>query len=125
MQLDPNLLLIDIRRKEELAGPLGKISRARHVPLRNIKTDPEQFPKNRTLVLICRSGNRSLEGAKILARHGYVVYTLEGGMRGWTAMQSENRATPPAPSREIHKQVPEVPEDNRPKHKFFGQDMGC
>ena len=63
LQSDPNLLLVDVRTPEELAGPLGRIPQSRNVPMQELEKNPEQFPRDKTLVLICRSGHRTLRAA--------------------------------------------------------------
>jgi rhodanese-related sulfurtransferase len=94
LQSDPNLLLIDVREPYELTGPLGKIPQARNVPMSELEKNPEQFPRNKTLVLICRSGHRALKAAELLAEHGYVVYSVDGGMQSWRKLHQQT--SPPA-----------------------------
>ncbi len=100
-----------------------------------LEKNPEQFPRNKTLVLICRSGHRSLEAADLLAEHGYVVYSLDGGMQDWRqlhprASQPADEAPqrePGAPDRRPDKTKPSPPEngDQHPPEKFFDSSMGC
>jgi rhodanese-related sulfurtransferase len=136
LQSDPNLLLIDVRTPQELAGPLGHIPQSRNVTLEEIQNHPEQFPRNKTLVLICRTGHRSLKAANVLAEHGYIVYTVNGGMRDWQKLHP----SPPTPAIEAPPKKPSVPgmEENRkktvpqenehrqpPEKNFFDSNMGC
>jgi rhodanese-related sulfurtransferase len=135
LQSDPNLLLIDVRTPGELTGPLGKIPQARNVPLQEIEKNPEQFDHNKTLVLICRSGHRSLKAANLLAEHGYVVYSVNGGMRAWRKLhpqaspsaggtqQKEPGARDRAPSTE--EPSPQGNGDQHHPEKFFDNNMGC
>lgn len=135
LQSDPNLLLIDVREPDELTGPLGKIPQARNVPMEELKMNPEQFPRNKTLVLICRSGHRTLKAAELLAEHGYVVYSVDGGMQEWCQLHPQ--ASHPAegvPQKEpgIQQHTPNTgnpsprgKEDEHPPEKFFGNNMGC
>ncbi len=88
LQSDPNLLLIDVRAPEELTGPLGKIPQSRNVTLQEIEKNPQQFPRDKTLVLICRTGHRSLEAANFLAEHSYFVYSVQGGMQAWRKLHA-------------------------------------
>jgi rhodanese-related sulfurtransferase len=135
LKSDPNLLLIDVRTPGELTGPLGKIPQARNVPLPELEKNPEQFPHNKTLVLICRSGHRSLKAADILAEHGYVVYSMDGGMRAWHKMYpqpspSAGGTQPKGASAGEHK-----PDKGEPlpggngnqghPEKFLDNNMGC
>jgi rhodanese-related sulfurtransferase len=135
LQSDPNLLLIDVREPDELTGPLGKIPQARNVPMQELEKNPEQFPRDKTLVLICRSGHRSLKAADLLAEHGYVVYSVDGGMRSWRKLHPQT--APPAeggsqkePSAPVHtpgtgKPSPRENGDEHPPEKFLDNNMGC
>lgn len=135
LQSDPNLLLIDVRTPPELNGPLGKIPQARDVPLQELEKNPGQFPRDKTLVLICRSGHRSLKAADLLAEHGYVVYSVDGGMRAWRmlhpqavptakgAPQKETAA--PGQSPDTGKSSPPENKDQPPPERFFDTNMGC
>jgi rhodanese-related sulfurtransferase len=136
LQSDPNLLLIDVRTPEELSGPLSRIPQSRSVTMQEIENNPEQFPRNKTLVLICRTGHRSLKAARILADHGYVVYTVNGGMKDWRQLYPSEPAPaieapskkPPVPGTDdnIKKQSPPENENQQPpEKKFFDNNMGC
>ncbi len=136
LQSDPNLLLIDVRTPGELTGPLGKISRSRNVTMQELEKNPGQFPHDKTLVLICRSGHRSLNAAGLLAGHGYVVYSVDGGMRAWRKLHPE--ASPPAQEAspkeprsntgnalEKGKPSPRDDKGEHPAGKFLDNGMGC
>jgi rhodanese-related sulfurtransferase len=127
LQSDPNAFLVDVRTPGELTGPLGKIFEARNVPLNEIEKNPEQFPRDKTLVLIDRSGRRSLKAASLLAEHGYVVYSVEGGMEAWRRLHP--LVGPPAEGASPKKLgVPGPPPGKKnppPKKNFFDNNLGC
>ncbi len=136
LQSDPNLLLVDVRTPEELAGPLGRIPQSRNVPMQALEKNPEQFPRDKTLVLICRSGHRTLRAAGILADHGYVVYTVEGGMLAWRKLHPEALVPaeeappkePPASGQTPDTIKPSPREDggrHPPEKNFLDNNMGC
>jgi rhodanese-related sulfurtransferase len=135
LQSDPNLLLIDVREPDELTGPLGNIPQSQNVSMEELKINPEQFPHNKTLVLICRSGHRSLEAADLLAEHGYVVYSVDGGMQSWRKLhpqtsppaKGDSQKKPGAPDHSPGTGKPSPPEngDQHPPEKFFDNSMGC
>jgi rhodanese-related sulfurtransferase len=135
LQSDPNLLLIDVRTPGELTGPLGNIPQSRKVSMQELEKSPEQFPRDKTLVLICRSGHRSLKAADLLAEHGYVVYSVDGGMQTWRKLHPQaSRPADGAPQKEppvhSHTQDTEQPSprensDQPPPEKFFDSNMGC
>ena len=43
------------------------------------------LPKDKSVALYCRSGNRSKRAAQILADNGYCVLELASGYNGWVA----------------------------------------
>ncbi len=44
----------------------------------------ERLDKNLPVVVMCNSGNRSDDAAKILVKEGFTVYNLTAGIQGWT-----------------------------------------
>jgi rhodanese-related sulfurtransferase len=135
LQSDPNLLLVDVRTPGELTGPLGKIPQARNVPMQELEKSPERLPRDKTLVVICRSGHRSLRVADLLAEHGYVVYSVDGGMRSWRklhplAAPAAEGAVPKEPGAQVHTpdtgtSLPPKDENQHRPEQFFDSDMGC
>lgn len=45
----------------------------------------KRLPKDKSIALYCRSGNRSKTAAKILSERGYNVVELGTGYRGWAS----------------------------------------
>lgn len=73
--------LLDVREKQEIRE--GYISGAKLIPLRQLRNRMEELPKNREIVCVCRSGNRSRSAAKQLIKAGYTVSNMKGGMLAW------------------------------------------
>jgi rhodanese-related sulfurtransferase len=77
-------LVLDVREKSEWAD--GHISRAKHIPLSQLKgklTELEKF-KGKPIVAVCRSGNRSGSACGILKKAGFEnLHNLSGGMIAW------------------------------------------
>lgn len=71
--------LVDVREEDEYRA--GHVPGARPVPL----SSGLPVPGARPLLLICRSGNRSLRAAELLAARGVPVADVAGGMRDWAA----------------------------------------
>ena len=75
---------IDVRSEAEYAG--GHAADALNFPLETLKQDLTKLDKNRPVYVICETGRRSAEGAKILNEAGFAqVYNIAGGMSGWMA----------------------------------------
>jgi rhodanese-related sulfurtransferase len=75
-------VLLDVRETFEWNS--GHASNARHIPLGALPDRLGELPASRPVVAICQSGLRSARAARLLARRGYEVYNLRGGMRAWT-----------------------------------------
>lgn len=71
-----NITLLDVRTSQEYQR--GHIKEARPFPLSQI--DSYQGSKDKTVYLICQSGLRSKRAAGILAKKGYDVVNVRGGM---------------------------------------------
>lgn len=78
---DPPLLL-DVREPHEFSA--GHIPGSVLIPMGEITGRLNEIPQDRTVVVICRSGNRSGQVAGTLAGHGYTrVLNLQGGVLDW------------------------------------------
>jgi len=71
----------DVREVEEYAQ--ARIPGARLLPLSEFMARFQEIPKDRPVVLYCRTGNRSWQAAAWLTAQGYQVYNLEGGIVRW------------------------------------------
>lgn len=79
-------LLVDVREPSEYVGPLGHIPGARLIPLGALGARLGELTSNQgaPLVLVCRSGARSLSAAAALRRAGVAeAVSLAGGMIAW------------------------------------------
>lgn len=74
-------LVLDVRQPEEFRT--GHISGAKLIPLNELQRRIKELPKGREIVCVCASGNRSTSAAKTLAKEGYTVLNLSGGMMSW------------------------------------------
>lgn len=74
-------LLLDVREPDEWSA--GHAPEAVHVPLGWL--DPLTLPRDRVVVAVCRSGNRSGSAARQLAAAGVDARNLAGGMKAWAA----------------------------------------
>lgn len=81
---DQNKQFIDVRTPMEYNH--YKIKPFLNIPLQVLRKQCEEaLDKNKEVVLICRSGSRSLRAARILKRAGFTKLTnVAGGMNHWT-----------------------------------------
>jgi rhodanese-related sulfurtransferase len=76
-------LLVDVRSPEEFAT--GHIPGAVNIALSNLPQQMATLPKDRPIVLYCRSGARSNTAAAMLAKHGFGNVHDLGGIITWQA----------------------------------------
>ncbi len=77
--------LVDVRTHKEYNR--GHIPNSLHIPHDQMEERYTELASMRTekILLICRSGKRSLWAAKVLQEKGFQeVYNLEGGILDWT-----------------------------------------
>jgi rhodanese-related sulfurtransferase len=72
---------IDVREPAEFTGPLGHLPGAELVPLATLEAAAAAWSRDQPVLLICRSGARSVTAAHRLAALGFSrLYNLAGGM---------------------------------------------
>lgn len=79
---EPRPLLVDVREPGEFDA--GHIDGALLAPLGTVEDGVADVPKDREIILVCRSGNRSTKAYRRLAAAGYANLTnFDGGMLAW------------------------------------------
>ncbi|WP_244895375.1 rhodanese-like domain-containing protein [Evansella clarkii] len=74
---------VDVREVQEFKE--GHIPEMTNVPLSSLNENYTDIPQDKEVVIICRSGNRSLQAANILKDLGYSNITnVTGGMQKWS-----------------------------------------
>jgi rhodanese-related sulfurtransferase len=80
---DNSLFLLDVRTPQEYAE--GHVPGAFNVPHDQLASRLADVPKDKDIVLYCRSGRRTALAADVLAANGYTKLShLEGDMVAWT-----------------------------------------
>ncbi len=77
--------IIDVRRPEEFNDDLGHIENATLMTLQDhIESKLQKLDPNKKYLFVCRSGGRSVKGARIALTNQFKqVYNLDGGMLNW------------------------------------------
>jgi sulfur dioxygenase len=76
--------LVDVREPAEFDGELGHIEGAELLPLGHLRAALAAWDPSLAVVMVCRSGARSAQGALILEASGFgKVGNLAGGMIAW------------------------------------------
>ena len=83
--------ILDVREPEEFAE--WAIPGALNVPLGQLAARGRELPRDREIVVVCASGNRSSQAAMALARAGLPVANLKGGMLAWGTVYDTASAT--------------------------------
>ena len=78
-------LVIDVRQPDEFQQ--AHIAGAKLIPLNELRKRMKELPQGREIVCVCDSGNRSRSAAKILAKGGYTVFDMQGGMHAWRRLK--------------------------------------
>lgn len=78
---DQNTIFVDVREPYEYKS--GHIAKAKNIPVGQIAGRLAEINKEKQVVVVCASGMRSQRAAGVLAREGYQVKNMAGGMSAW------------------------------------------
>lgn len=73
--------ILDVREPNEYA--LIHIPGAISFPLSRLSSNIETLSKNQTYHIICQSGSRSVIASDLLAKQGFNVVCVQGGISNW------------------------------------------
>ena len=77
-----DIVLVDVREPHEWNA--GHLQNAQHIPMGQLVARLAEIPRDREVVMICRSGARSAHAQHHLLQSGYErVRNLAGGMMRW------------------------------------------
>lgn len=76
-----NPFVLDVRRGAEFRQ--GHIRGAVNIPHTRLRSRMEDLPRNRRILVNCRSGGRSSRACSLLQRHGFSCSNLAGGYLAW------------------------------------------
>lgn len=82
MQDRDDVMLFDVREQWEYDA--GHIPGITHIPMNEVPDRLAEIPTDKTVVMTCRSGNRSGQITTFLQQQGYEnVHNLAGGILAW------------------------------------------
>ncbi|MGJ7036113.1 rhodanese-related sulfurtransferase [Anoxybacillus eryuanensis] len=82
MMQKEDVVVLDVRTEEEYAS--GHIPGAILLPLQQLPDRMNELNKNKTYIVVCRSGNRSAQASELLVKEGFTnIYNMTGGMNEW------------------------------------------
>lgn len=77
-------LLVDVRKKDEVAALSYDVPNIINIPLSEFEERFNEIPKDQDVVMVCKSGARSLRAAGFLVNHGYTnVVNMQHGITRW------------------------------------------
>jgi rhodanese-related sulfurtransferase len=76
------LTLLDVREDWELA--VASVPDIVHIPMGQVAERIGELAREKEVVVLCRSGRRSLEVAKFLQQNGFRAVNLAGGILAWS-----------------------------------------
>ncbi len=75
--------LLDVREPNELG--LAAVAGAMHIPMGDIPRRLNELDRDKTIVVMCHSGVRSMAVARYLQNEGFAqVFNLAGGIDAWS-----------------------------------------
>ncbi len=79
---NPDVVIFDVREQWEYDA--GHIPNVKLIPLGTLPARVNEIPKDKFVVMTCRSGNRSGQATKFLRDQGFDnVHNMDGGIAAW------------------------------------------
>jgi len=81
MNSHPNWLVADLRHQQEAAAAFARFGAERWlaIPYDQVRARLAEFPKDKTLILLCNSGTRTYESQLVLRANGFSKTLVVGG----------------------------------------------
>ncbi len=77
-------LIVDVRNQSEVAEVSFDVPNYMNIPLNELENRVNEIPKDTEIVMVCRSGERSLKTTYFLMNAGYEnVYNMRDGIIKW------------------------------------------
>lgn len=79
-----DVVILDVREDWEFAS--GHVPGADWIPLGQLSSRLDEIPRDKAIVAVCRSGNRSSQATDLLRQQGFQAHNMVGGMLSWEQM---------------------------------------
>ena len=79
-----DIIVIDVRNPFEL--DISQLEFAQHIVLDELPERSTEIPQDKPVVMVCRSGGRSMQACQFLANQGWdadKLLNLDGGILAW------------------------------------------
>lgn len=89
LQSKEPLVLLDVRTVQEFSGETGHLEGAILIPIQDLTMQLEELRpfQNDTIVVYCRTDNRSRMAVSILEQNGFAAVRMKGGITAWRAQE--------------------------------------
>ena len=78
-------LIIDVREPDELAEIAYNVKDIKNIPLGELESRLAEVPKDKQVIVVCKSGGRSSKAYELLKGKGFEnISNMEGGMEAWS-----------------------------------------
>lgn len=85
---EEDIFILDVREESEYSE--GHIPGATLIPLGQLPDRLAEIPADKTVIAVCRSGNRSGKATELLRTQGFDnVHNMQGGMLAWSEASYE------------------------------------
>jgi rhodanese-related sulfurtransferase len=81
-QRGESLTLLDVREEWELG--VASVPDVVHIPMGEVADRLGELDRSREVVVLCRSGRRSMQVAILLQQNGFQAVNLAGGILAWS-----------------------------------------
>ncbi len=82
LQERDDVVILDVREQWEYDE--GHIPGVVHIPMNDLPASLSQIPTDKTVIVTCRSGNRSDQVTDYLRQNGFTnVHNMQGGILAW------------------------------------------
>ncbi len=82
--IETGALLVDVREPDEIGSCSFDVPAIVNIPMSQLEERWSEVPKNRDVVMVCLSGERSLKATYFLQYQGYTnVSNMGGGIAKW------------------------------------------
>jgi len=83
-KVNKGALMVDVRNKNEIAEVTFDVSNYINIPLNELEDRINELPKDKEIVMVCQSGERSLRTTYYLMNAGFKnVYNMRDGIEKW------------------------------------------
>jgi rhodanese-related sulfurtransferase len=76
-----DVAVVDVRRDYEWDA--GHLPEAVRIEVNELTSRSDEIPREKTVIFICRAGNRSGMAAEAFRQAGWDAYHVDGGLQAW------------------------------------------